>query len=135
MASYQYLQQRNAKKRAQKKRKKNNNTARRLNKVQVMLRWKDEHEEGKTQMVQLVKVICATRRQTFAPTNQKASGKQVVKLLEVIHERHSGEKSHRSNQLLRQAIWRWAWKWHQPLLNRILVFKVTWGGVNEPKLD
>ena len=75
-----------------------------INKVQIMPHWKNEHEDGKTQMVQLVKVICATRRLTFAPTNQKASGKQLVKLLEVIYERHSGEKSHLSNQLLRKAI-------------------------------
>ena len=33
------------------------------------MHWKDEHEEGKTQMVQLVKVNFAMRRQTFAPTN------------------------------------------------------------------
>ena len=64
---------------------------------------KNEHEEGKTQMVQLVKVICATRRLTFAATDQKASGKQVATLLEAIIK-DTVEKSHRSNQLLKKAI-------------------------------
>ena len=62
---------------------------------------KRARKRAKTEMVQLVKVICATRRLTFAPTKQK---KQVAKLLEAIFKRHSGEKSHRSNQLLTKAI-------------------------------
>jgi len=70
---------------------KTNNTARRrpflcqnrgvkskINKVQIMPHLTNEHDKGKTQMVQLVKVICATRWLTFATTNQKTSGKTVV---------------------------------------------------------